>query len=50
MQDVDYETWIKHIEKLDKGHVEGGVGGQLIPESMFYNEDEKITALNSFSN
>lgn len=49
-KDCDYETWIKCIEKLDRGHVEGGVGGQLIPQSVFYNEDEKLVAIKSFNN
>ena len=50
-KDCDDFEWLKHIEKLDNGHVDGGGAcGQTIPMSLFFNIEEKLCALESFKN
>ena len=44
-EDCDEFEWNQHIEKLDKGT---GVDGKTTKESVFFNVDDKITALESF--
>lgn len=46
-RDCDKNEWNHHIENLGRGK---GVDGKIDKLSMFFNEDEKLTALESFEN
>lgn len=46
-KDCDKNEWNHHIENLSRGK---GVDGKIDKLSMFFNEDEKLTALESFEN
>ncbi len=46
-KDCDKNEWNYHIENLSRGK---GVDGKIDKLSMFFNEDEKLTALESFEN
>jgi hypothetical protein len=46
-RDCDKDEWEHHIENLDSGK---GVDGKTDKLPMFFNEDEKLTALESFEN
>ena len=44
-KDCDIAEWTNHIDKWDRGT---GVDGKMFKESVFFNVDDKITALESF--
>lgn len=46
-RDCDKNEWNHHIENLGRGK---GVDGKIDKLSMFFNEDEKLAALESFEN
>lgn len=46
-RECDKDEWEYHIKNLDSGK---GVDGKTDKLSMFFNEDEKLTALESFEN
>lgn len=46
-KDCDKNEWNHHIENLSRGK---GVDGKIDKLSMFFNENEKLTALESFEN
>lgn len=46
-RDCDIVEWSNHIDKWDRGT---GVDGKTNKESIFFNIDEKLTALESFNN
>ena len=48
--DCSYDEWLEYIEDWDKSRHIYNVEITKLPESLFFSEEEKQTAIDSFHN